>query len=271
MANYFHQRNRWGTTNYYAISDKGDKPDQFGDSRHPYAQVTVHTRPARASANFNFSDEAPIERFDEEIERGYGLVNKELGFPDAQHYIVNSRLGDRHHRTAMRALEATEAISPSKRRVAGIAYAKGMRDLKNSMSQMFTDYPQENTVQSAFSHSTMRHAVPVILAHAHQNLGDLTASEDLSEHSSRMVKRAREKGFPVAMNVDNPNAVVTNDYTFDDDFNKTSFTEPTGFRKLSNAEVRSAKMHIRTMRGKSPKAPAHMSPQFEQLRLPGME
>lgn len=271
MTNYFHQRNRWGTTDYYAISDKGEGPDQFGDTRYPYAQVTVHTKPARARTNFDFSDEAPIERFDEKTERGYALVNKELGFPDAQHYIVNSLIGDRHDRTAAHAVRATEATSRSDRRVAGIKYAKGVRDLKNHMSQMFTDYPQENTVNSAFSHSTMRHTIPIILAHAHQNLGSLTASDDLSEYSSRMVKRAREKGFPINVSEDNPNAIATNDYTFDDNFNKTSFPEPQGFRKLSNAEVRSAKMHIRTMRGKGPTAPAHMSPQFEQLRLPGME
>lgn len=278
MANYFHQRTRWNTHYYYAISDNGSEPDEFGDRRYPYAQVEIHSRRPDATTNFNFSsdDTSPRGQYHPDTEHGQDLVNKDLGMPNAHKYLRGDLKYNHYQASEYAQRAADRGLSPRYRRQAGIDYAKSIQNLKNSMSEMFTTTPEKHTVNSAFSHSSMRHTVPIILAHAHQNLGSLTASDDLSEHSSRMVKRAREKGFPVNLSEDNPDADVTNDYTFSDDSNVTSLNNPENYRKLSNAEVRSAKMHIRTMRGKGLSAPnqstpSHMSPQFEQLRLPGME
>lgn len=275
MARYFRTR-IGGSTIYNAVSDKPDEEAERSGSfgTYPVAAVEVSTSRAKAFTNFDFTNSRPSVQATGRALEAMEKVNNELGMPNAQAH-VSGKFEDKYYETAYHARQATHGLTSPERRYAGIEYAKGMRDLKKGSSEMFTTVPGANKVQSAFSHSRMRHTVPVMLAHAHQHLGDLTASGDLSTHSSKMVKRARAKGFPVSTSESNPDADVTNDYDFND-ADHLSYGDFSGYERIPENEIRSAMKHIRTMRkggldNANPQQPAHMSPQFEQLRLPGME
>lgn len=141
----------------------------------------------------------------------------------------------------------------------------------NETSELFHNTPQKAEVYNAFTHSKMRHIIPIMGALAHQEHGMLTAGGSLSPYSSEIVKNAQEKGLPVKSSVHNPTALATNDYTFND----KGFTSHSGQPDFATAsqytpqQIRSAKMHYKQLRGHS--SAKSTSPQFEQLQLPGME
>ena len=275
MAKYYSRR-IGSSTVYNAVSETPDEEAERNGTwgTYPVASVEVVSSRAKALPNFDFRTTRPGVQANGRALEAMEKVNKELGIPNAQNHVTG-RFEDKYYETAFNARQATYGTTPSERRDAGIKYAKNMQDLKKDSFEMFTTVPSSNKVLSAFSHSRMRNTVPVMLAHAHQHLGDLTSAGDLSPHSSKMVKRARAKGFPVNTSESNPDADITNDY----DFNDADHLSTGDFRasdRIPADEIRLAKKHIRTMRrggldNAGTQQPSHMSPQFEQLRLPGME
>lgn len=140
-------------------------------------------------------------------------------------------------------------------------------------TELFSHTPARTEVISAFSHSRMRTTLPIMASYFHRKYGDLTASSDLSEHSSRMVEHARDLGLPVKTHEDNPYAEVTNDYGFNDYENLAHlpFTGVRGVSEIPAHEIKASKQHYKDIRGITKKPKVHMGPQFVQPQLPGME
>ena len=153
----------------------------------------------------------------------------------------------------------------------------GPYQLNNQVNELFVHTPAETTVSSAFAHSKLRTAIPIMAAYVHKRYGgEITASDDLSEHSSKMVKHAMGLGLPVSAGPRNPKAEQTNDYTFDDlklgTYRPNKFVESYGYEEIPNSEIVAAKEHYRELRGyKRPQPKNHLSQQFTQPQLPGME
>ena len=172
------------------------------------------------------------------------------------------------HRSATMAVHHT----PAKERP---TYDETNPDVPNrrTPTQLFTHTPAETEVVSAFSHSEMRTTLPIMASYLHRKYGNLTASSDLSEHSSKMVEHAQKLGLPVKTHEDNPHAEVTNDYGFNDyeNIGHLPFTGLRGYKEIPTGEIAAAKEHYRELRGYKKPVPKHMGPQFTQPQLPGME
>lgn len=276
-----------GSTWYEAISDK-PVSNEFGSNRgYPVARMNVMVTKSTADPNWNMRENLTIDN--DEVRARYDQVSKETGIQDIHRVSSGRMLTEAYNavRSAetLAALKGTDRIlkmygtanaenlikeNVPARHEAGIQYAKSIRNIKNLSSQLFDVTPQKAEVWSAFSHSSMRHMIPLMGALAHQEYGELTSSDDLSQHSSRLTKHAQAKGLPVKTHERNKDAKIKNAYTFDDT-NMVSWGG--GPTNLDSVEVpggiRSAKMAYKALRGvQSAKT---SSPQFEQLRLPGME
>lgn len=166
-------------------------------------------------------------------------------------------------------------------RQSGIDYAKNYSKLQSALPQpteLFTHIPGQTVVHEAFSDPSMRATIPIMGAYFHQKYGTLTASSDLSEHSSKMVRHAKKLDLPVVTHGANPSAVRSNDLGFmrmnaDYTDRMIGYSSLTKKEELSPEEVASAKKHYRTIRGigKSQEEPKSLGPQFQQPKLPGME
>lgn len=289
MARIYKSSNEYGTHWYEAISDTPIS-NEHGDNRgYPKARMAVVTTQSSAEPNWNFKEipKTPSERVRDVNKR----IGKETGVPDIasvnhgrMRELTNLAYSNAEHIEALkdadRRIKSNVYISPvnqgylnenrAARRDSGINYAKSIRSINNLSSQLFDVQPQKAEVVSAFTHSKMRHMIPLMGALAYQEHGELTASSDLSRHSSRLTKHAQEKGLPVQTHRDNKEARITNGYYFDDN-NMISWTgKPDTITSVEVPNgIRSAKMAYKALRGiQSAKA---SSPQFEQLRLPGME
>jgi hypothetical protein len=144
----------------------------------------------------------------------------------------------------------------------------------SNSNELFTTEPDTLQVSSVFSHTKMRHTVPIMAAHLHQQFNlPITADDDLSKHSSSMVQHAQKIGLPVVGGSRNPKAVPTNDFTFSDyQFTAMHDEKPLpGFTRIPEQEIKSAKHHFRELRSIGRATPKPLSPQFDQPRLPGME
>ena len=144
---------------------------------------------------------------------------------------------------------------------------------RGTPTQLFTHTPAETEVVSAFSHSKMRGTLPIMASYLHKKYGDLTASSDLSEHSSRMVEHAQRLGLPVKTHEDNPHAEITNDFDFNDydNLRHIPYTKVRGVTEIPEHEIKASKKHYKDIRGIIKKPKSHMGPQFTQPQLPGME
>ena len=138
---------------------------------------------------------------------------------------------------------------------------------------MFTPEPASTEVRGAFAHTSMKAHIPVMGAYLHQKYGDLTASDDLSEHSSRMTEHAEKLGLPVKRSEENPDLDVTNSYDFDNRdmvSSATPFSTPST-KRIPDETMKSAKQHYKELRGIGKNTPKPLSNQFSQPQLPGME
>lgn len=145
-----------------------------------------------------------------------------------------------------------------------------------SPTTLFTDYPAE--IEEAFSHTSMRHTVPTLLGLAKNRYHVLQAPENLSPHSSRLVKRGEKMGA-VMVNPDNPTAEVMNDGSFSDADNLayTSQLENPSSRigpdkQVSDIDVQNARNTVREiLRPRKEHRNVMTGPQFEHPRLPGVD
>jgi hypothetical protein len=144
--------------------------------------------------------------------------------------------------------------------------------------KLFHEIPATMTVVGAFSHSRMAHTVPTIIAKAHLDFGkpDIIAGDSLSSHSSSLAKSAQHRGVPVYGHESNKGMIANNKLDFDDiNYAQESYPEfhnLTGiYKEIPKEGMKEARSHLRNMlRGNRPPK-AHMSQQFDQPQLPGME
>lgn len=131
------------------------------------------------------------------------------------------------------------------------------------------------TISAAFSHSTTRHTIPVMLSMAKQEYPDLSAPYDLSKHSSRLARKGIEMGL-IRGHESNPSAAVTNNIDFDDygntvsaDMLRSSYYEP---HRMSDTDVNEARANLRDMiRPRKEHWNVMDSPQFDHPQLPGVD
>ena len=279
MAKYYLNRKK---TNYGDVYDSyeaiADKPEmiKLGDEEHPnypFARMAVHRTAPSTSTNWNFRDE-PSD-WAKNYPKPAAIVDKAVGVPNLEKHL-SGRLGNIYETTVYAAdslRNEKDINSKEDHRAHGIEYAKGIRELKKGTSELFSSTPEEVTVTSAFSHTKMRHAVPIMAAMAHQQWGSLTASADLSPHSSRMVKKAKELNLPIKTSEENPRAEVTNSYFFHDPENVQweHHSIYSDFKEIPSEQVQSARKHLKDIRSLSKPKPKAMGPQFTQMQLPGME
>jgi hypothetical protein len=276
MAKYYSDKSDFGSYQYEEVAAVSDKPNVRGE--HHIAKMTVRHKPAEERENFNQLLNPT----------GKTRTPTEQKVYDATGYDYDDLKGNTawEHNYAVRSAQeiekykehsATNITSKYWRRRNGIDYAKSVREIHKGTSQMFTPDPASTTVGGAFSHSTMRHSVPMMASYLHQKYGSLTADADLSEHSVRMTEHAEKLGLPVTRHHDNEDLDVTNSYDFDDEDltipAKTLRSEGTfsDWTQIPDSTMKSAKQHYRELRGIGRNTPKPLSSQFNQPQLPGME
>ena len=275
MAKYYSDKSDFGSYQYEEVAAVSDKPTAIGE--HHIAKMTVRHRPAEERENFNQllnptgKTRTPSEQ----------KVYNATGY-DYDDLTGNTAWEHHHAERKARKLEEYSADPTSEdakryRRHTGIAYAKEISNVHKGTSQMFTPDPASTTVGGAFSHSTMRHTVPMMASYLHQKYGSLTADADLSEHSVKMTQHAEKLGLPVTRNRENEDLDVTNSYDFDDDDMTMSpnhlrlVKKQSGWQEIPDSTMRSAKQHYKELRGIGRNIPKPLSSQFNQPQLPGME
>ena len=287
MTKYYSDQSPYGGQGTYeevtAVSDRANARGMY-----PKAVMTVRATKPREYMNFNQlqdSSQVTRTRAQQQVYDATGFDRGELrdDASDAHHYAVNAAQEiekSKKHSADNFIKELGETSGRAEyeaskywRRRYGVEYAKSVREIHKGTSQMFTPEPGSAEVRGAFAHTSMKAAIPVMGAYFHQKYGELTASEDLSEHSSRMTEHAEKLGLPVKRNEDNPGLDVTNSYTFD---NRDMVASATPFstsstKRIPDETMRSAKQHYKALRGIGKSTPKPLSNQFSQPQLPGME
>lgn len=282
MAKYYVNKDKYpvGTDHvYFSVSDNPDaataeRPLKY----HPSATLTVRHYPSSATPRFDFTRDYDLPAtVSKDIRQ---KVNKDIGISDADRVLEGRALSNYQFaahaadRTVTAHRMAKDDGNPNVKDLArkeGIDYAKQVRNIRNQPNELFETDPGSATVVHATSHSRMRHTIPLMAAHAHQKFGELTASEDLSPHSSRMVHHAKKLNLPISTDAYNANAEVTNSMDFDDVDNRLFRGELSEhFERIPDEEMASAKKYYKNLRRAGKSQPTNMGPQFEQLRLPGM-
>jgi hypothetical protein len=276
MAKYYSDKNPYdGNERYEEVHAISDRPNARG--MYPRAQMTVRHSKAREHANFKqLEDNTDLTR-----SRAHQQVYDETGYDRGE---VTRELGDSYHMAVSAARQLNEyrdnSTDPTAqefakhyRRYAGINYAQNIRDIKRGTSQFFTPQPATTEIRGAFAHTSMKAHIPVMGAYFHQKYGELTASEDLSEHSSRMTEHAEKLGLPVKRSEDNPDLDVTNSYDFNNSDMVASATpfSTSSTTRIPDETMKSAKQHYKALRGIGKSTPKPLSTQFTQPQLPGME
>jgi hypothetical protein len=157
--------------------------------------------------------------------------------------------------------------------------------------QLFTSRPDNLEIVFADFDPRARTLFPTAVSLMSQSVGhpQIVANDDLSPHSSAVAQRAAEKGM-VVPHRHNPDMVVTNDMRsktrtadasllhnvdrgFDDHIQVSGQGSMSGFSRVPDEDVASARGHLRTiLRGDRPqKPPASPKPNMSQQFLPGME
>jgi hypothetical protein len=272
MTKYYSDKTPYsGRVNYEEVHAISDRPNARG--MYPRATMTVRHSPAREHENFKqLEDNTDITR-----SQAHQQVYDETGFDRGE---LTDRTEDHYHSAVQSARQLNEyrkdptsGMAKGYRRYAGINYAQSIREVKRGTSQFFTSEPASAEVRGAFAHTSMKAHIPVMGAYFHQKYGDLTASEDLSEHSSRMAEHAEKLGLPVKRSEDNPELDVTNSYGFNNSDMVSSATpfSTSSTKRIPDETMRSAKQHYKELRGIGKNTPKPLSGQFSQPQLPGME
>jgi hypothetical protein len=280
MAKYYSDKSGYGNDTYEEVVAVNDKPNSKGE--HKVAKMTVRHRPAEERENFNQLENPTIaNRNYSDRTHGEQKVYSDTGY---DYHELAGNLGWDHTYASRHAERLKEyrdnpdhPEAKQYRRYTGISYAKEIRTIRKGTSQMFTPDPASTNVAGAFSHSTMRHTVPMMASYFHQKYGSLTADADLSEHSVRMTQHAEKLGLPVSRHRENEDLDVTNNYSFDDEdmtmssSHLKSVKKQSGWTQIPDSTMRSAKQHYKELRGIGKNTPKPLSNQFSQPQLPGME
>ena len=147
--------------------------------------------------------------------------------------------------------------------------------------QLFDEHPGKVHVTGAFFDERIRHAFPTMAALIKNDYPGkaIVASDDLSRHSASIAKKFAKMGV-IEPSEDNPDFVQTNTHDFEnlssDDPNFVEDLYGSNAKKVNERDILGAKD---TLRGilksnkdvKRPRSSEKLSPQFEQLRLPGVD
>lgn len=252
------------------------KPDSKGDT--PAAGLEVTVRRERNYPNFDFSGHANPSHELDIVSRNTGLST-----PYLTDQILNDMDGagngyGAHVSNAVESHYAHESYGNPNERKSGIDYAKSISKVKKNVqpTELFTTEPRSATITAAVFDPSLKHTMPTVGAMVHQEHGiPITADESLSRASSKLAKNAQQKGLPVMGHQGNPtfeqnNTVPMTAHYFSNDYEKNEALE--GFTEIHPDKVREAKNHLRGLLGREPKDTRnHLSPQFSQTQLPGME
>ena len=257
-----------------AISDTPSK-----DGRYLKAQIQATHLPERTVPNFRFRQPTDYPSNPRELNPNQQTVAKDTGITDPSESLsAENRVKFDAAESSAEALRVAQSSGNNAgRRKAGIDYAKNVRSLRKSTSELFSTTPAQTVVGGAFSHKSMRHTIPLMGAYLHQQHGNITASSDLSEHSSKLVENLQEKGYPVSVQ-GGKKPRATNPIDFNDSTNTVHPAEIPSIQatsqELSTDEVSSAKKHFKEIRHGQKlgsQFDAHLpKPQGEQLKFPGM-
>lgn len=284
MADYFINRRTPREPGYafgVHMEAIGSKPD--ADGNYPTAEMTGIVHPATASPNFDFTqrdeeDRIHLNQHQLAVAKETGLdpstLKGDLGYKSntaevSHEYLTKNPVGSPPPKVL------TDYTYRDFRRRAGINYATAIRDIRKGSEQMFNTTPANAYIMEAYTHSQMRHSVPVMGAYLNQKFGEITVSSNLSPHSSKVVGNLQKKGYPVKHEGGEEEPEVENSIDFDDN----AFIASPESRdemlnspmRLSKQEVASAKEHFRSLRRGDRPEPKSFGPQFEQLKFPGME
>lgn len=265
--------------NYHVGSEEPKVNERHGGEYYPKGGMSVEHTPVRYTPTFSnesaHSTGLSEEYFqhlnaenDEAYERGYSVPHRPF-----QNYLEASH--DVHY--ALRN-NAPESHTDEMRRREETALKRFSSSPSANPQTLFVEHPATTEITGAFFDPSMRVHAPTMASLIHQDFGTpITASHDLSEHSSRFVKKAQDMGLPVEGHPYNPTAEVTNDLTFEDMGDNAPLSQRTHIstfiplNKVPDTEVQSARKNLKQMmRGKK----AHMSPQFQSVehpKLPGIE
>lgn len=306
MAKYYTYNDPSGKETIASISDK---PDVEGSYPAAYMSAKV-TRP-QESPNFDNSPDEPSHNRSpriNKISRNLGvsvdylrsLSNNNFDLLNAIHdathnassvsYVrenmpYNNPIPENASDSEKKRMQRDNDLARQRLRGESISYAKNFKILKDAVdahrpTELFTHRPGRVEIQEAFSHPAMKHTVPIMGAYFHHRYGEIIASDDLSQHSSRMVKKAQEKGLPVSTPDENPNAEVTNNLDFSPldkaYLQRQLYNGNSDFEvaEIPKQHIADAKRHYRDI-SRSQRKTSPLSNQFDgfhaQDQFPGME
>jgi hypothetical protein len=296
MARYFTdspnwRQGRWSRETIYAVGKvqrkkghRGENSNRTSGRTRPFyetAFVEVVHSPGVEEPNFDFSEPSRAETH---VARNLNLDRSGLDDLRALSQRSISENGYSDFEVAERAasgLARRDLIDDDgikQHRAYGIGYAKAISRLKNNLAseveprtELFKSTPTTTTITHANAHPNLKTTVPIMAAYAHMKYGGpITASDDLSRHSSKMVKNAQEKGLPVQTHSRNTDARVTNNMSFSDSGPVTLRNRLPYAEEIPQKTIKAAKEHYKDLAGR--RLPStNMGPQFTQLQFPGME
>lgn len=301
MAKYYSHTGRETPSRGEFISAHADDHEE---GHGPAAYMSISHRSAKELSNFadRRPDETPFYGHFNNVASSLGLsydylmenIRPKLDSPQFSNLLFNAKDNSVKHQNNKRELEIYSKPEYKERypeslgqqlksnvRSSGIDYAKSISALKKHVdphmpTELFTHIPEETVVVEAFADPKMKATIPIMGAYAMQKYGNLTASSDLSKHSSRLVKHAQDLGFNVNTSDDNPDAEVTNSLTFKPltsarVYEMVSDSDIT--KRLSPETIKGAKDYYRATRQRAKQHPALSTSQFQEdhPKLPGME
>jgi hypothetical protein len=159
----------------------------------------------------------------------------------------------------------------------GISLEHHERTPDSAPTELFHTDPDRIVVSSAYAHPKMRKYIPKLLAIAQTDnpTTKLTASDDLTEYSSRLARNAVGKGLalPHPHNTNMSNNGVSIDPDDDEHHRRTMIhanplSEET---RIPQHDILKGEQFLRVALGRSPKPEVQPKTNNSQSRLPGME
>jgi len=225
-----------------------------------------------------------VASFPKKTETRYTALGKRQELPDHQFYVgSNTRreLADDGYDASKRAVAS---VTVTETHPWELVFDSGYypEDEKTGQLSMMSHRPGETRVGALVSDPSMRSSVPTLLAMATQGKQNITHDVNLSQHSSRLINKVRDK-VDIQRPEKNPNAAPTTSMdksrpwvgTFverdGEVYGTDLFHADAKLEKVPDFEVRMAKDTVRrTLRGRklSPQFDAHVG---EQLKFEGMD
>jgi hypothetical protein len=295
MTEYFKKvrraRDLWGSGtksahfSYLATGNpaKDSVPDDFGDREHPYAEIEGYHEYAKYVPTFEntrqfgepgeFDEVGATGLSDEYLEHKSNLLHER--FINNNYTAPSKEEGD--------ALSAINILSGASKSWEHKTYPWAVNQFDTNPhlapTQLFEEVkPAKTRITRMFADPSMKSQAMTMAGMAYRDHANTTieADNDLSPHSSKLVRGALAKGLPVVTSDRNPDAGITNDISEKPLTISTRQKEYTSedMKQVPHSEVVSARADVRSMlrdsrpkRNTKPVTSKGLSDQF----LPGME